>query len=114
MFVLHDEFLPHHGVPQNVVYAAYLLFVAGWLVTSVSLILRTDYVLLLMAFACFAVSMGTDAIAPETADIFVYEDSVKLTGIVSWLAYFQSVCRAALKPEARVLREDEVGPVRTM
>lgn len=87
-FLLHESFFPHFGVPEETVLASYAGFVLFYLVKSYSVILNTEYILLGMALGFFGISCALDLINPQGIDPYLFEDSAKLAGIVSWLAYF--------------------------
>ncbi|WP_244860757.1 hypothetical protein [Aromatoleum petrolei] len=88
LFLLHEEFFPSLGIPEKGVFVAYAAFVLFHLVSFRRLILRTDYILLAIAFAAFAVSVGLDLVNPAGINPYLYEDSAKFVGVVSWLGYF--------------------------
>ncbi|WP_407279229.1 hypothetical protein U5817_24915 [Aromatoleum evansii] len=88
LFLLHEEFFPSLGIPEKGVFVAYAAFVLFHLVSFRRLILRTDYILLAIAFAAFAVSAGLDLANPAGINPYLYEDSAKFVGVVSWLGYF--------------------------
>ena len=87
-FLLHEKVLPHFGIPQNLVLGSYAGFVLLYLFRFYPLILETEYVLLVIALSFFAVSVILDVLEPPGISLFFFEDGAKLTGIVSWLAYF--------------------------
>ncbi|WP_246264627.1 hypothetical protein [Aromatoleum toluvorans] len=88
LFLLHEEFFPSLGIPEKAVFAGYAAFVLGYLVRFRRLILGTDYILLGLAFAAFATSIGLDLVNPAGINPYLYEDSAKFAGIVSWSGYF--------------------------
>lgn len=88
VFLLHEEFFPHLGVPQKVIYIGYAGVVFFYLIRFYPIILKTEYVLLGMAFLFFGLSVTLDAFNPQDIDLHLFEDGAKLVGIVSWLAYF--------------------------
>jgi hypothetical protein len=96
MFLLHERVFPALGVPEPVVYAAYIAFVLYFLVRFRALILQTEYVLLGMALTFFAVSVGLDVLDPAGIDPYLWEDGAKLVGIVSWTTYFWRTAAGAV------------------
>lgn len=88
LFLVHEEFFPSFGVPEEAVLAVYAGLVSFYLVRFRRLIAGTDYILLAMAFVFFAASVGLDLVNPAGINPYLFEDSAKFAGIVSWLAYF--------------------------
>jgi preprotein translocase subunit SecG len=88
VFLLHEGVFPSLGIPEMAVYASYAAFVLLYLFRFYSTILKTEYILLGMAFAFFAASMGLDFLDPSGIDPHFFEDGTKLVGIVAWLVYF--------------------------
>lgn len=89
-FMLHEDVLPRLGIPQKVVFLFYGLIVLGYLGNFYKIILKTPYLLLLMAFGGFSLSTIIDLFFHfETGsfwDSFI-EDGAKFTGIVFWVSY---------------------------
>mgnify|MGYP000848481823 FL=1 len=98
-FLLHEEVLPAHlRIPEKAVYAAYAVAALAHAGLFWRTLLRTDYVVLLISLACYAVSIAIDLF---TYNMFV-EDAFKFAGIVFWVLYF---ARAV----ARLVEEGLVG-----
>jgi hypothetical protein len=96
-FLLHEEVIPRFfGVPEEAVFVSYAGVVLLYLVIFYSVILKTEYVLLVMALAFFGVSVTLDVFEPPGIDPYLFEDGLKLVGIVSWLAYFFRTGASAL------------------
>lgn len=95
VFLLHEELFPGFGVPEKVVYLIYIAFIFLYLITNVRVILKTDYLLLAMAFGFFGISIGFDFVDVYFPGQFLLEDGAKLTGMVGWLVYFGLTARAA-------------------
>lgn len=88
-FLLHEEVFPIHlGISEKVVFGSYAGFMLFYLSRFYPLILRTEYILMMMALFFFSLSMIVDKFDPSTMGFFLLEDSAKLIGILSWLAYF--------------------------
>lgn len=87
-FLLHEELFPYFGIPQIVVLVSYAGFVLFYLIKFYSIILKTEYILLVMALVFFGISMTLDLFHPSGIDPYLFEDGAKLLGIVSWLSYF--------------------------
>lgn len=93
-FLIHEEVMPHFfGVPPEAVFVSYALLILLFLVVFNSVILKTEYVLLVMALICFGASVASDVFESPG---YLFEDGAKLVGIVSWLAYFFRTGTAAL------------------
>lgn len=88
VFLLHEQFFPFIGIPEQVTYLAYAAFTLFLLLRFRTLILNTQFPLLAAALLLFASSMSLDWFQPEGIDIFLIEDGAKLVGIMCWLAYF--------------------------
>ncbi len=88
-FQLHEKVLPRHlHIPELVVFAVYLLILAGYLLYFFRQILSTDYLLFVLALVFLGVSASMDQILTFTNLETFAEDSLKFFGIVFWLAYF--------------------------
>lgn len=89
LFLLHEKVFPFAGMPQNAVFLSYGGCLLFYLIKYHSIILKTDFMLLGLALACFGLSLIMDVLQPKGPGIYpLYEDGAKLVGIVSWLAYF--------------------------
>ena len=89
-FMLHEDVLPRLGIPQKVVFLFYGILVSSYLVKYYKVILKTPYILLLMAFGGFSLSALIDLFFHfETSNIWdsFIEDGAKFTGIVFWVSY---------------------------
>lgn len=97
-FMLHEYVFPALGIAQELVLLAYGIFVLVYLFKFRQKILRTQYILLAMAFFFFALSIAGDQhlIALPGVDSYLLEDGAKLAGIISWLAYFSRTAVAAV------------------
>lgn len=94
LFMLHEVVFPDNlGVPEEIVYGTYAALILWLVVAFRKIILRTSFLLLILALAGFGLSVGSDAIAPYVAipGMYLLEDGGKLFGIVSWSAYFTLV-----------------------
>lgn len=94
LFMLHETVLPEHfGIPEELAYAAYAVLLSGFLVWFRSTILQTDFLLLVLAFAGFGISVGIDltAMLYSLPGLYLFEDGSKFFGIVCWSAYFARV-----------------------
>ncbi len=62
----------------------------GYVVRFRKLILQTDFIFLILAFALFGLSIVIDLLELKISILF--EDGSKLFGIVSWFGYFAITC----------------------
>ena len=105
--MLHEEVIPTYlHIRQGVVYIGYCLLAAGYAMVFWPLLLDTDHLLLLLASLFLGLSVAMDKLLPLTDIETFFEDSLKFTGIVFWLAYFW---RAA----SEMIREGLAQPPRT-
>ncbi|MEM1294379.1 MAG: hypothetical protein AAGH89_03375 [Verrucomicrobiota bacterium] len=111
-FMLHESVLPHIGIPELVVYGGYIGLFACYLYLFYKRILETDFILLLLAFAFFGLSVGLDIIELTSIDPYLLEDSAKLAGITCWMIYFIKLSVITLwstrqEPEGLALSEPQ-------
>ncbi len=110
VFLLHEEVLPHFGIPEKLVFGSYAGLFLFYLFRFYPLILETEYVLMAIALFFFGVSIILDLWRPPGINRFLFEDGAKLIGVVSWLAYFfrvgeYSVNHSAARQSAALDRE---------
>jgi len=100
-FLFHDVLFPDYlHIHEFFIYFAYVLIICVFLITYHSLILETEYIILLLAFAFFGLSISVDILARffRFAGTFLFEDGFKFLGIVSWFTYYTRFCLQCLKP----------------
>ncbi len=97
VFLLHEAFFPHIGIPELAVFAAYGIFAAYYLVRFHRMIFRAEFLLLGMALGFFAVSVLLDLLDPTFLDPYFWEDGGKVVGIVAWQAYYFRTTMAAVR-----------------
>ena len=92
LFLLHDVVFPDVlGIPQPAVAAAYAALALAYLACFAPLVLRTDFLVLVLAFGLLAASLALDQLhavrelLPIAAAL--WEDAAKLLGIGAWLSY---------------------------
>jgi len=101
MFMLHDSFLPNHlMIPEKLVYLGYVTIVLVYLVRFSTEILKHEYMTLLIAFSFFALSVLADLLLEQQGIEFLFEDGLKLFGIVTWFIFFFRTCRVYLQRES--------------
>jgi hypothetical protein len=86
-FMIHEKVMPvYFGISEKVLFSGYMLMVLAYLRRWLSKILATDYLILLLSFSFFGLSIAIDLI-PNHKITFI-EDAAKFLGIVGWCAYF--------------------------
>ncbi|MFI5217943.1 MAG: hypothetical protein ACHQNT_00545 [Bacteroidia bacterium] len=98
LFLLHESALPDYiGIPEKGVYVIYGNILLLYLFVFRSTILKTEYLLLALAFALIGISTVVDLLPMPIPEDSFLEDAVKLFGIVSWFIYFLRGCYAELR-----------------
>ena len=97
LFLLHERlFVTYLGIGENITFGVYGLLISAYMVWFVRTILRTDFLLLVLAVGFFGVMLFADkefvVLSEDVSHLF--EDGAKLFGIVSWAAYY---ARASLR-----------------
>jgi hypothetical protein len=100
LFLLHEEVVAIHlSVEQRTVYAAYLLLLLAFVVGNRRELLSSRWIVLFAAFGLLGASMGMDLVTDTFHDSLlvegsfyeryevVFEDGVKLFGILTWFAF---------------------------
>lgn len=88
VFLIHEMFFPYFGILQNAIVLGYAGVFLFYIIRFYALILKTEYLVLGMAFVFFGLSASLDWLHPHGIDPYFWEDGAKLVGIISWLAYF--------------------------
>lgn len=91
IFLPHEEVFPYYlGVPEKGVFLVYGGLVGYFLIKFHLLILKTAYVLLVMALLFFGLSMVIDVALFQFSGAvqLLIEDHAKIIGIASWFFYF--------------------------
>lgn len=105
LFLIHEEFFPKYlGVPSEGIFGIYGVVIILYLVRFYKMIQRTEHKLFLIAaFLCMAISLLIDGLIDAglldsfnssllaNGRDYLFEDGMKLLGIVSWLIYFGQV-----------------------
>lgn len=88
-FLLHEEVFPVYlNIQEVIVYLVYVLILSGYLLFSWRHILKTHYILFLMALLLWGLSIIIDLLIPIRNITVFIEDALKFSGIVFWFAYF--------------------------
>lgn len=102
-FLFHDVIFPDYfSINEKVFYLTYGLILITFLFVNRKFIFKTDYILLLLAFALFVGSAGIDQIIELFGDIhgeYLFEDGFKFLGISCWFAYFTRASYSILVTE---------------
>lgn len=97
-FLLHESVFPKYlNIPEKLVYAGYGIIILLYLLRFRVVILKTEFLPLLLAFSFFGLSGTIDLLQQEFSLLraglqSLLEDGIKLLGIVSWCTYFVRVC----------------------
>lgn len=93
MFMLHDSFFPNFlKIPEKLVYLTYAILVLGYLIRFRKEIIKNEYVILFIAFFFFGFSVLSDMFLPQQGMEFLFEDGLKIFGIVTWFIFFFKTC----------------------
>lgn len=97
LFQFHERVFPSFGISEELTVAMYGLLVSLFVWSFRRLILESGYVLLLIAFLFFAMSVLVDLV-PEGVirGHHLFEDGFKLLGIVGWFGYYSREAFQAL------------------
>ena len=107
--LLHEEALPARGVPEPLVYAAYLVAAVAWLAINRRLLLARPSPLLAVAILGFGLSLALDfyeRIFSPLGEQVLVEDGLKFVGIGMWATYVLVESRDQLRAAIRRGRSD--------
>jgi hypothetical protein len=99
LFMLHEEVLPHLGLPERFVYAFYCIALAAYLLGCKSFHRSMDWPLLLASFALLGTSVAVDLVADFGRYTLLIEDGTKFAGITAWSGYHALAARRCLLRE---------------
>jgi hypothetical protein len=103
LFLLHEEAFPNYlNVPEKLVFVGYGMIISLYFVKFRKIILKTEFLFLILAFCFLGLSVIIDLLPIATRLLsnqgeFLLEDGFKLMGIISWFTYFARVGVAQLK-----------------
>jgi hypothetical protein len=87
-FMFHELILPDYlGIPEKAVMVAYILIALSYVGLNLRHILRSPYLLLLIAIGFLGLSMGLDELIHFSQLETLAEDTLKFAGIVFWAGY---------------------------
>lgn len=98
LFLIHESVFPQYlNIPEKFFYVSYVIALIVYLVRFRKTILKTEFLLLLLALSFFGLSIIIDLfqqtfhlLRPSLANLI--EDFSKFLGILSWCTYFVRVC----------------------
>lgn len=97
-FRLHEYIFPKFlGLPEKIVIMGYGTLILFGLIKFRKCILKTEYLILLVAIGFFGLSLIVDSFQNDIEQLvgqwrILFEDGFKILGIVSWLSYFLRSC----------------------
>jgi hypothetical protein len=98
LFMMHEEVYPVYlGIPENAVYLFYLNLALIYAVVFREIILKAEYVFLLLAALLIGISTVIDTMPMPIPEDSFLEDTFKLFGVVSWFVFFARYCYFELK-----------------
>lgn len=98
LFLIHESVFPDYlNIPEKFFYVGYVIALIAYLVRFKKTILKTEFLLLLLALNLFGLSIIIDLfqqtfhlLRPGLANLI--EDFSKFLGILGWCTYFVRVC----------------------
>lgn len=95
LLCIHETLAPDYlGLPEKLVFAVLGVALAAYLVVFRRMILRTNYLFLVLALGLFALSVGIDSLLATPK--YILEDGLKWLGIASWCSYHAQTSRRLL------------------
>ena len=95
LFLFHEKFFPSYlRIPEIVTFSAYGTIAVAYLVAFRRTILKTPFVLLIVADGLLGLAMTADTLtndAFDTSSKFLVEDGLKFFGITTWFVYYARV-----------------------
>lgn len=99
-FEVHEFMAPFHlNIPQEYVYAIYVLLILAYVIYFIRSIVDTEYLLLLLASLFIGLSVGLDFLADYFGKEIspALEDGLKFFGVGLWLLYCIRICTRSVK-----------------
>jgi hypothetical protein len=92
MFLLHENFFPQYlHIPDYLTFSAYAAITLSYLFFFRDVILKSHFLVLVMAGLLLGLSMIADKLMDDSADTsikFLIEDGLKFFGITTWFVYY--------------------------
>lgn len=115
LFLLHEHIIPSAlnlplKIVEQIILVGYAIAIVTYFLKFRRLIFTTDFILLLLSIAFFAMSLALDfapielnfiPIKPWIVSIFL-EDCCKFLGIVTWFGYWARTCWQAISPASHL------------
>ncbi len=99
-FFFNSEYISEriiYFISEKFIYFSYIVLFSFYILRFKKIILKTQWIILLLAFIFFGISVTLDSIPTQIIKInYLLEDGFKLFGIVSWFGYFFRVCLQVL------------------
>ncbi len=98
LFMLHDYIIPKYlGMSEKPLFIGYGCILIGGIVTFRKVILKTDYLIAIIALAFFALSLVVDVFQYRIEAVIgdwriMFEDGFKLLGVTGFLSYSLKCC----------------------
>ena len=95
IFIIHEILGPEYfHIKQNYFYGIYFFVTLVYLLSFLRVILRTEFVLLIIAFIYFGLSIILDYVSSKMDYEIntLIEDAFKFFGIMMWFLYFLRLC----------------------
>ncbi len=96
LFMLHEKFYPSLlPINEKIIFLAYGVMFLGYVWGIRKILLRSEYIYLLLTMLFFALSIIVDISLPSSKFYYwhhLLEDGTKFVGIVSWFGYQFSLC----------------------
>lgn len=91
-FQVHEQILRNYlHVPEKAIFGSYVIMMVWLMAKFWKTIMKTDFLLLLLAYGLFALSLIFDLMPHGPSGHYLLEDGAKLAGIVTWFTYFARV-----------------------
>jgi hypothetical protein len=95
-FLMHEKVLPRLlKIGEGPTFIFYFVFTLFIVIRSRKIILQTNFLPLFFAFGFFAISIFLDE--GHFNHLVVWEDIMKIFGMVSWFVYFLEICLKKLR-----------------
>ncbi|UKJ08325.1 hypothetical protein [Solitalea lacus] len=92
-FMFHEYVFPKiFHLPEKVFDSLYVMLTVLYLYKYYKVILKNDFLIIFLAYCFFALSMSMDVFFDQKGWEFLFEDGLKLMGIISWFVFFSRVC----------------------
>lgn len=110
MFLLHEQVFPIYlGLSEIIIFILYACLVVFLVIRYYATILKTNYILILVALFSFGSSIALDLVKINGLNSYLTEDGFKMTGIVSWFFYYYDIALLVIQSPAgsRQLKVDK-------